>query len=144
MKIGCQSGCDLLLADVAHPQLRNPLAVRHSAHSREDHDLQQRTRIRLPRNLQASYVQQIGSSGFRNRRWICAAARCGWRECHPSLGKGSQFRAVRARHGYFETQPWLPTAVRQSGRKTFEAVRLTLRRFGVNKAVKQTLRRSGV
>ena len=40
--------------------------------------------------------------------------------------------------------PWLPTAVRQSGRKTFEAVRQTLRRFGVNKAVKQTLRRLGV
>lgn len=40
--------------------------------------------------------------------------------------------------------PWLPSAVRQSGRKTFESVRQTLRRYGVNKAVKQTLRRLGV
>lgn len=40
--------------------------------------------------------------------------------------------------------PWLPTAVRQSGRKTFESVRLTLRRAGVNRAVKKTLRRLGV
>jgi lipopolysaccharide biosynthesis glycosyltransferase len=40
--------------------------------------------------------------------------------------------------------PWLPAAIRQSGRRTFESVRLALRRHGINKAVKQTLRRLGV
>jgi len=82
---------------------------------------------------------------LRSEPWVvhyCQASKPWQADCsHPWVSEWYRNLDETAYRGW--RPPWLLAAARQSGRKTFESVRLTLRRYGVNKAVKQTLRRLG-